>query len=199
MKRCFTKIQLRLLKRSQINISRTENQSIYWILWEQYDMHLTKEIRCLAWKLYFRRRRKTKVMMRNAKGRNYELLEKKDLCVRVGRKRVGMWSNVSRVCHIPSLLCLLLSLVEMRSKVIAVVVCFSCYNKGMRNHIHLSQHHTDEYQKGHMRSPAHIKLAHKLVFFPLISQKWKYNPAEKRKSERLKTGRRKIRKWGKSN
>lgn len=40
-------------------------------------MHLTKEIRCLVLKLYFRRRRKTKVMMRNAKGRNYELLEKK--------------------------------------------------------------------------------------------------------------------------
>lgn len=77
MKRCFTKIQLRLPKRSQINISRTENQSIYWILWEQYDMHLTKEIRCLVWKLYFRRRRKTKVMMRSTKGRNYELLEKK--------------------------------------------------------------------------------------------------------------------------
>lgn len=68
---------------------------------------------------------------------------------------------------------LLLSLAEMRSKVIAVVVCFSCYNKGMRNRIHLSQHHTDEYQKGHMRSSAHIKLAHKLVFFPPNKSKMK--------------------------
>lgn len=76
MKRCFTKIELRWLKSSQINISRTENQSIYWILWEQYDMHLTNEIRCLVLKLHFRRC-KTKVMTRNPKGRNYELLEKK--------------------------------------------------------------------------------------------------------------------------
>lgn len=58
---------------------------------------------------------------------------------------------------------LLLSPAEMRSEVLAAVVCYLRYNKGdegMRDDTHLGQHHRDKHLKSHMWNAAHMKHVH---------------------------------------